>query len=70
MQGIKSPEGRWSVSLCDCSEDTAHFHYGNVVLHISRDDLRDLGIAMQSVAEGVERAGTEHHLELKKGLVQ
>jgi hypothetical protein len=30
-------------------------HYGNVVLHISRDDLRDLGIAMQSVAEGAER---------------
>jgi hypothetical protein len=70
MYGIKSPEGRWSVSLCNCSQDTAHFHYGNVILHISRDDLRDLGIAMQSVAEGAEHAETVSHLELKKGLVQ
>ena len=51
MYGIKSRGGRWSVSLCNCSQDTAHFHYGNVVLHISRDDLRELGLAMQSVAE-------------------
>jgi hypothetical protein len=70
MQGIKSSGGRWSVSLCNLSEDTAHFLYGNVVLHISRDDLRDLGIAMQSIAEGIERAVTENHPELKKGLVQ
>jgi len=70
MYGIKSREGRWSVSLCDCSQDTAYFHYGNVVLHISRDDLRELGIAMQCVAEDAERAATEAHLDLKKGLVQ
>jgi hypothetical protein len=70
MYGIKSPEGRWSVSLCNCSQDTVHFHYGNVVLHIAREDLRDLGIAMQSVAEGAEHAETDHPLELKKGLVQ
>ena len=70
MHGIKSPEGRWSVSLCSCSEDTAHFHYGNVILHISRDDLRDLGIAMQSVAEGVERGESHNRFDLKKGLVQ
>ena len=70
MQGIKSREGRWSVSLCACSEDTAHFHYGNVVLHISREDLRDLGIAMQSVAEGAERKLAENHREIKKGWVQ
>jgi hypothetical protein len=70
MYGIKSPEGRWSISLCNCSEDTAHFHYGNVVLHISRDDLRDLGIAMQNVAEGAERTVTDNHSDLKKGLVQ
>jgi hypothetical protein len=67
MYGIKSPAGRWSVSLCNCSQDTAHFNYGNVVIHISREDLRDLGIAMQSVAERVE---TRHQCELKKGLVQ
>jgi hypothetical protein len=70
MHGIKSPQGRWSIGLCNCSRDTAHFHYGNVVLHISRDDLRELGIAMQSVAEGAERAERDHHPELKKGLVQ
>jgi len=70
MYGIKSPERRWSVSLCNCSQDTAHLHYGNVVLHISRDDLRDLGLAMQSVAEGAERTETDNHLDLKKGLVQ
>lgn len=70
MHGIKSREGRWSVSLCNCSEDTVHFHYGNVVLHILIDDLRDLGLAMQSIADGVERTETEDRLELKKGLVQ
>jgi hypothetical protein len=70
MHGIKSPEGRWSVSLCSCSENTAHFHYGNVILHISREDLRDLGIAMQSVAEGAERALIDHDPAFKKDLVQ
>ena len=68
MYVIKSAEGRWSVSLCDCSQDTAHFHYGNVVLHILRDDLRDLGIAMQSMAEGAECDETDNRF--KKGLVQ
>jgi len=70
MYGIKSREGRWSVSLCSCSEDTAHFQYGNVVLHILREDLRDLGLALQSVAEGVEQPESEDVLEFKKGLVQ
>jgi hypothetical protein len=70
MHGIKSRQGRWSVSLCDCSEDTAHFHYGNVVLHISRDDLRELGIAMQCVAEGVEHTEYEGRPTLKKGVIQ
>ena len=70
MYGIKSREGRWSVSLCNCSEETAHFHYGNVVLHISRDDLRALGRAMQCVADSVEHAETDDHPQLKKGLVQ
>jgi hypothetical protein len=70
MFGIKSREGRWSVSLCSCSQDTAHFHYGNVVLHIALEDLRDLGLAMQSVAEGIEPTQMEDPLILKKGLVQ
>jgi hypothetical protein len=70
MYGIKSPQRKWSVSLCNCSQDTAHFHYGNVVLHIARDDLRELGLAMQSIAEGIEVSYTENHIEQKKGLVQ
>jgi hypothetical protein len=48
MQGIKSREGVGG-SLCSCSRDTAHFNYGNAILHISLADLFDLGIAMQEV---------------------
>ena len=70
MYGIKSPQGRWSVSLCNCSKDTAHFHYGNVVLHISLDDLRQLGIAMQSVADNVKHQEQENSIMSKKGWVQ
>jgi hypothetical protein len=68
MQGIKSREGKWS--MCSGSRDTAHFHYGNAILHTSLDDLRDLGIAMQSVAEDVARGESHNRFELKKGLVQ
>jgi hypothetical protein len=70
MYGSKSRQGRWSVSLCNCSQDSAHFHYGNIIMHIARDDLRDLGIAMQSVAEDAENSDPDNRHELKKGLVQ
>jgi len=70
MDGIKSREGRWSVSLCNCSHDTAQVHYGNAVLHILRDDLRELGLAMQNVAEGIEQTEPGDISELKKGMVQ
>jgi len=70
MHDVKSREGRWSVSLCNCSQDTAHVHYGNVVLHILRDDLRELGLAMQSVAEGIEQRDGQNFSALKEGLVQ
>jgi hypothetical protein len=70
MYGIKSREGRWSVSLCNCSQDTAHVHYGNVVLHVLRDDLRELGLAMQNVAEAIAQPELEDISELKKGMVQ
>ena len=70
MYAIKSPQGRWSVSLCNCSRDTAHFHYGNVVLHISLDDLRELGIATQSVADNVAQPEQEGSSASKKGWVQ
>jgi hypothetical protein len=69
MYGIKSRDGRWSVSLCECSQDTAHVHYGNVVLHVSRDDLRELGRAMQNVAEDAEQNETQKN-PTQKGLVQ
>ena len=29
--------------------DAAHFYYGTVVLHISLDELREVGIAIQTV---------------------
>jgi hypothetical protein len=58
------------VSLCSCSQDTAHFQYGNVVIHILREDLRDLGLALQSVAEAVEEPEPQPVAEFKKGLVQ
>jgi hypothetical protein len=70
MHGIKSHEGRWSVCLCNCSPDTAHFHYGNVVLHILLDDLRDLGLATERVADAVDEAERLHDSGLKKGMVQ
>jgi hypothetical protein len=70
MYGIKSREGRWSVSHCTCSQDTAHVHYGSVVLHVVRDDLRELGVAMQNVAEGIAQPEPEDVSEFKKGLVQ
>ncbi len=69
MYGIKSPQERWSVSLCDCSRNTAHFHYGTVVLHISLDDLREVGIAMQSVADNAAQPEQESSSGLKKGWV-
>jgi hypothetical protein len=69
MYGIRSQEDRWSVSLCSCSQDTAHFHYGNVVLHISLDDLRELGRAMQNVADRAEQIQARNELASKKGLV-
>jgi hypothetical protein len=56
--------------LCSCSQDTAHFHYGNVVLHISLDDLRELGRAMQNVADRAEQIQARNELAPKKGLVQ
>jgi len=69
MYGIKSPQGRWSVSLCDCSRDTAHFHYDTVALHISLDDLREVGIAMQSVAGNAAQPEQESSSGSKKGWV-
>jgi hypothetical protein len=70
MHGIKSPEGRWSVSVCNRSAETAHFHYGNVALHIALDDLPDLGVALQSAADGIEKSEPDNFAPRKEGLVQ
>jgi hypothetical protein len=70
MQEIKSPQERWSLSLCSCSEETAYFDCGAVVLHISREDLRDFGIAMQSVARDAARKESHNRFLFKKGWVQ
>jgi hypothetical protein len=43
--------------------DAVHVHCGNCELHISLDNLRALGSALQSVADNVERLETE----VKKG---
>jgi hypothetical protein len=40
------------------------------VLHISLDDLRELGIAMQSVADNVAQPEQEASSASKKGWVQ
>jgi hypothetical protein len=63
MDEIKSRQGRWSVSLCNCSQDTAHVQYSNIVIHV----LRELGLAMQYLAQESEPTETS---EFKKGLVQ
>jgi hypothetical protein len=70
MYGVKSRDGRWSVSLCSCSHDTAHVQYGNVIVHILREDLRDLGLALQSIADGADEPEQQELADFKKGLVQ
>ncbi|HEV8342171.1 MAG TPA: hypothetical protein VGR30_07355 [Candidatus Binatia bacterium] len=54
MQTINSSEGRWSISLCNCSQDTVHFTYGNATLHILVEDLQDLGMAIEKMAKDLK----------------
>ncbi|HWP58753.1 MAG TPA: hypothetical protein VNL14_12755 [Candidatus Acidoferrales bacterium] len=54
MERISCHEGRWSIGLCACSEDTVHFHYGNATLHILVEDIRELGNALQQLAERLQ----------------
>lgn len=58
MYGIKSRRDRWSISLCNCSQDTVHFHYGNAVLHIALEDLDELSLAMKTIAERISRSAS------------
>jgi hypothetical protein len=41
-----------------------------VILHISLDDLRELGLAMQTIADDLDGAEMHDHSEAKKGSVQ
>ena len=60
MDGIKSREGRWSVSLCNCSQDTAHCSLRQCRSAYLRSTIcATLALAMQSVAEGIEQTEPE-----------
>lgn len=70
MDRINSRDGRWSVLLCTCSQDTVHLIYGNATLHILAEDLRDLGMAMQKMAEGLRPLSEGNNDSNKKELLQ
>ena len=53
MEQINSREGRWSIGVCTCAQGMIHFSYGNATLHISVEDIRDLGMGMHRMAEGL-----------------
>ena len=70
MQTINSSEGRWSISLCTCTQGMIHFSYGNATLHIPVEDIRDLGMALQKMDEGLKRLSVDHSDGKKKELLQ
>lgn len=70
MEQINSREGRWSISLCTCAQGMIHFSYGNATLHISAEDIRDLAMAMQRMAKGLEPLSLDHNDGKKKELLQ
>jgi len=70
MDSINSPEGRWSISPCTCTQGMIHFSYGNATLHIPVVDIRDLGMAMQKMAEGLRTLSGGNNDSKKKELLQ
>lgn len=70
MQTINSSQGRWSVTVCSCSQETIHVIYGNATLNILVEDLRDLGMAMQKMAEGLRPLSVGINDSKKKELLQ
>lgn len=69
MTEIRSRQNRWSITLCTCSQDTVHLCYGNVVLHILQEDMRELGIAMQEIADRAEQEQAKRDPAAKNILV-
>lgn len=70
MNQINSREGRWSIGVCTCTQGMIHFSYGNATLHISAEDIRDLGMAMQKMAEGLGPLSGGNNDSKKKELLQ
>lgn len=70
MDSINSPEGRWSISPCTCTQGTIHFAYGNATLHILAEDLSDLGMAMQKMAEWLRPLSVGNNDSKKNGFLQ
>lgn len=70
MAQISSCQGRWSIGLCTCADDTVHFSYGNATLHILVADLGELATAMQKVAEDLKRPSTDQNDAKKKTVLQ
>lgn len=66
MEPINSRDGRWSIGLCTCTQDTIHFTYGNATLHILAADLRDLGMAMHRMAENLTSQSSQNGSDSKK----
>lgn len=66
MWTINSSEGRWSISLCTCTQGMTHFTYGNATLHILVRDLRDLGMAMQRMAEDLNSQSCQNSSDSKR----
>jgi hypothetical protein len=71
MENLTCVQGRWSIGLCACGKNTVHFHYGNATLHILVEDVRDLGIALQKIAEQLEpQSGEDGSGAERKDLIQ
>lgn len=70
MHEAESHGKRWSISLCNCSQDTVHLQYGSVILHIALDDLHELGTTMRRIADGAADRTLQRNQASKKDFVQ
>ena len=58
----------WEIALCD--RGNIHLHYSTGSLHILRDDLVDLAVEVQQLANRLNIASQENETQNKKGLLQ